>query len=409
MRSAAAGRCDIAVPAGQWTWLQATETASRRVRYLHVAPFEGECSETIAFETDQPPGVHVFVIDASLTLPASGAEVEMIAPSSERPLWHGRTDADGHVFAPALADGSFLVRLPAARRAGDCSAGAMVNLQTATLRQEQVVVLVEPEPALPCRFHLQVAADAVAGQRPCLLACRLDKDRACVVPVAPEVMAGDSEVSALLPAGSYRLLVMPQGVASLGGDDAVCEVVEGGANEWHLRLLGNAVRTMELTGLGDDAMPVVVRQFSDDDLLEPAGLKAWMGPVRWHRRLETVSAAQQATRVLVSSRIGFWISQPVPPQGNVTVALQPACAIEVLLPIEPGRPELVAEADHAGGTVLRVMRRGLAQTPAGRVARQCAEFLVPCGPAAVRVRDAAGVVVFERAVMASGPRLQLQQ
>jgi hypothetical protein len=403
------GQCEVPVLGNQWTWLCAADKARRGTRYVHVAPFEGVHTETIVFAAPRR-GVHVFVYDATLTKMQENAEIEL-APcipggrgTTGDPIWHGRADALGHAFAEADREGPFVARLCGVPPSADGAATGMVVLSPA-VGLEAVVMLAMPEAGHRCLFHLRSESQGGLASAAWLLA-RVDAERECVVPLSLPTNGLEKDVEALLPAGRFQPLVSPQGLVQVHGAEAGIEVQAGGRNEWTLTLVAGPQREVQLLGLNQQDLPVVVRWVADDDLLETAEPHTWIGPPRWNRLHESVPSSGRAARLFVESRLGRWTSDVVPESGPAGVSLQNACLVEVHAPMGR-RTELVAEVEHRLGTMIRLMRPALMSTPGGRRPELRAALPVPSGALKVRVRDAQGGVLLERSVVADEAHLAI--
>lgn len=400
------GRCDLDVPTGHWTWLCVSCQEPRRQHYLHVAPFSGRRTEQVVFAETR--GVHVFVYDPSLSELQADAAVELAPvvpgprPGVGASVWQGRTDAGGYAFAPAPRDGMYLAHLQGEAIGGDGATGAPVVIGPAA-GSEAVVVLAAPERRVPCRFHIRAAE--VMTETSWLLA-RLGSGRECVIPLA--VASGKSaQVEVSLPLGEYLPQAAPDGTVCLESGAATVEVQEKGANEWTLTWTAGTKRDVLLRGIDAEAVPLSVRWVADDDLLEPSEPRTWTGPARWHRLRASVSVGERPARLLASSRLGCWISEPVAGSGPLEVALRAACLLEVQTPIQAGTG-LVAQVDHGGGTSLRILRPVLVADEGFQRPGMRAVLAVPAGPVTVRVSTSGGQVLLQRQVNASGPREQVR-
>jgi len=401
-RCTAAGKLELVVPRGHWTWLCAVGGAARSVRCVHVPPFAGAAEATVVLDGARR-GVHVFVYDGSLVGMAGSTAVELLAYSLQTrgtvgdALASGVTEQSGYLFLAAPRDGVFLTRLGGAGGAGNPEGQCLVALNPAS-GGETVVVLALPEARFCCRFHLRPSA----GEPLAWLLCRAELGRECAVPAALQ-QRDEGDVELLLPRGRFLPRVMPAGNVAIAGGRGDIEVTAGGANEWTLSCEPGPAHEVQLAGLPRDAWPVVVRQVVDEDLMAAAESHDWVGPARWHRTREAVVLRPEPGRLVVESRRGVWTSATVAAVPPAEVALLPACLVEVHDEWR-GQPGLVAEFAFAGGCAVRLLRPAMVGSATGRRPLLRAAVVVPAGAMVVQVRTCDGELAWERSIEAAGPR-----
>jgi hypothetical protein len=342
----------------------------------------------------------VFVYDEALAGPAGGAEVELRLRGTEKPFWHGRTDATGYVLATAPEQGLATVQL---RGAPTDDEDARAVLQLEATSGEAVVVLAEAEPRMPCTFALDSTIPVAAGvPPPAVILHRVDPGRHCVRRLAPALLPGRSEHRVDLPYGTFAVTPLPQGCAELGGGKDLVEVAVESSGFHEVRLAPCKTRRLELTGLAATDFPVQLRVFEDDDLLDTAEDRIWLGPMQWRRRAELVPGWPGPVRLFARGRGAVWISDsPVPP-GVQVVTMQAAAEIEVLAP--PGRG-LVAEVTCAGSTCARMMRSAMVATQHGKRPFLRAVLAAPAGSVNLVVRRPDGTEIFRETRDARGREL----
>lgn len=381
-------------------------TAGAGVVQARVAPFLGE--QTIVLDLGEPVcRVHVKVLGEDLGAPAPGARLEAI-DAQHRVFWHGVTDAAGHAMA-GLSPGCFVVRV--AGGSDDPDACAVVGFAVQRGAQTRTVVLAVPEPERELSCDVVAEFDRVPGPPVVVVLQRVDGVRERLVVAIPALTPGHNHATVALPPGTWRALVVPQGVLRIRAGEVVVVPPAGDVPGLRLELAAAGMATLDLAGVPDDAWPVRVRYCDERDLDESLATRAFAGPLTWHHAPQRVGDWEGRAHLLVHHRNRCWLGTlpPFPLGGTVQVVVEPACLVRFLTSPESradgGGPTLVLTGPD--GTRVRAMRRRLVDRGSGREAAWCAEEPLPAGTWDVQMCDGAGGQFAHTTLRVEGPAAEV--
>ncbi len=337
-----ASRTEIRVPAATWTRLRiALAGPTPQTHFRYVEPFSGERRIRIVLR-GVTRAIHVHLLSTDASKPAPRREIRLFSRDLAKDAIEYRkaleTNENGYAVFSGLQPGAYLVCAPGASPGDAYPYSKMFMMAGAQAWTEVNTTLVARPESVRVRMRVDAPPKGFemwtqVRPSPKLVLEGVDGLRSGAFPCRSTLTPGRSTVEFRVPAGSYRLRVVPLGSLRVAAGQELV-VVRPSMQAVIPRRVDPPLRQIRvsLEGLEDRDFPVTVHPLPVDGVLDLRHERYFIGPYRWQRAVAKIYPPEEPARLLVSSmKRRFWIARSPCgfARGQEVVSLVPATQVFV--------------------------------------------------------------------------------